>query len=84
MCCNMSYTITTWMAGGGVKPGMTYGVTDEFSYNVVENPVHIRDLNATVLHQLGIDHMRFSVKHMGLDQRLTGVEPARVIKDILV
>ncbi|MEM1444287.1 MAG: DUF1501 domain-containing protein [Verrucomicrobiota bacterium] len=74
---------TTWMAGGGIQGGLTYGETDEFSYNVVKDPVHIRDLNATVLNQLGIDHMRFSVKHMGLDQRLTGVEPARVIKDIL-
>ncbi len=74
---------TTWMAGGGVKPGMTYGETDEFSYNVVKDPVHIRDLNATVLNRLGIDHKRFSVKHMGLDQRLTGVEQAHVLKDIL-
>ncbi|MEM7699153.1 MAG: DUF1501 domain-containing protein [Verrucomicrobiota bacterium] len=74
---------TTWMAGGGIKPGMSYGETDEFSYNVVRDPVHIRDLNATVLHQLGIDYQRFSVKHMGLDQRLTGVEPARILKDLI-
>ena len=74
---------TMWMAGGGLKPGITHGETDEFSYNIVRNPVHIRDLNATILHQLGIDHQRFTVKHMGLDMRLTGVEPAHVINDIL-
>lgn len=74
---------TMWMAGGGVKPGLTYGETDEFSYNIVKDPVHIRDLNATILHQLGIDHEKFSVKHQGLDQRLTGVEEAHVLKPIL-
>lgn len=74
---------TMWMAGGGVKPGQTYGETDEFSYNIVKNPVHIRDLNATILHQLGIDHEKFSVKHQGLDQRLTGVEEAHVLTPIL-
>ncbi|MBB6429493.1 DUF1501 domain-containing protein [Algisphaera agarilytica] len=74
---------TMWMAGAGVKPGIVYGETDDFGYNITENPVHIRDLNATILHQLGIDHSRFSVKHQGLDQRLTGVEEAHVIKDLL-
>ncbi|MCH2207228.1 MAG: DUF1501 domain-containing protein [Lentisphaerales bacterium] len=74
---------TMWMAGGGVKGGVAHGETDEFGYNVVKDPVHIRDLNATILHQLGIDHERFTVKYQGLDQRLTGVEHARVIKDIL-
>ncbi|MDF1813547.1 MAG: DUF1501 domain-containing protein [Verrucomicrobiales bacterium] len=74
---------TTWMAGGGIKPGVSYGETDEFSYNITQNPVHIRDLNATILHQLGIDHSRFSVRHLGLDQKLTGVEEAHVVKDIL-
>ncbi|MEM1296551.1 MAG: DUF1501 domain-containing protein [Verrucomicrobiota bacterium] len=73
-----------WMAGGGVKPGVSYGETDDFSYNIVENPVHIRDLNATILHLLGIDHERLSVRHQGLDARLTGVEEAHVVKDILV
>jgi hypothetical protein len=73
-----------WMAGGGVKGGVVYGQTDEMSYNIVENPVHIRDLHATVLHQLGLDHEKLSFKYQGLDQRLTGVEPARVVKDILV
>jgi hypothetical protein len=64
-----------WMAGGGVKPGTTYGATDDFSYNVAENPVHVRDLHATVMHQLGIDHERFTFRAQGLDFKLTGVEP---------
>jgi len=72
-----------WLAGGGVKGGQVYGETDEVSYNITENPVHIRDLHATLLHQLGIDHERLSFKFQGLDQRLTGVEPAKVIHDIL-
>lgn len=63
-----------WMAGGGIKPGMVHGKTDDFSYNIVENPVHIHDLNATILDRLGIDHERLSVKFQGLDVRLTGVE----------
>ena len=75
---------TVWMAGGGVKPGVTYGATDEFSYNVAENPVHVHDLHATVMHLLGIDHERFTYRFQGLDFRLTGVEPSRVVKDILV
>lgn len=74
---------TIWMAGGGVKAGMTYGATDEFSYNVAENPVQLRDLHATILHLLGIDHARFSFRSQGLDFRLTGVEPARVVEEIL-
>lgn len=74
---------TVWMAGGGIKGGVTYGETDDFSYNVVENPVHVNDLNATILHCVGIDHERFSFPFQGLDQRLTGVEPQRVIKEIL-
>jgi hypothetical protein len=75
---------TMWMAGGGIKPGVEYGVTDDFSYNIVKDPVHIRDFNATLLHCLGIDHTRLSFKYQGLDQRLTGVEPARVVKEVLV
>ena len=75
---------TTWMAGGGVKPGFDYGATDEFAYNIVENPAHIRDLNATVLHLMGIDHNRFVFKFRGLSQRLTGVEEANVLREILV
>jgi hypothetical protein len=74
---------TMWMAGGGAKGGTIYGETDEFSYNIVKDPVHIRDFHATVLHLLGIDHERFTFKHQGLDQRLTGVEPAKVIKALL-
>lgn len=74
---------TTWMAGGGVKGGITYGETDDFSYNIVENPVHVRDFNATILHQLGIDHNRLTFPFLGLDQKLTGVEEAHVVKDIL-
>ncbi|MCU0794520.1 MAG: DUF1501 domain-containing protein [Akkermansiaceae bacterium] len=72
-----------WMAGGGVKKGMVYGETDDYSYNIVKDPMHIRDLNATILHLLGVDHTRLSFKFQGLDQRLTGVEPARVVRDIL-
>ena len=72
-----------WMAGGGVKGGTTYGGTDDLGYAAVENPVHVRDLHATMLHQLGIDHKRLTVKFQGLDSRLTGVEEAHVVKDIL-
>jgi hypothetical protein len=72
-----------WLAGGGVKPGLVYGETDDFSYNVVEKPVHIHDMNATILHCLGIDHKRLSFKFQGLDVRLTGVEDHGPVKDIL-
>ncbi len=72
-----------WVAGGGVKGGVVYGETDEFSYNITRDPVHVRDFQATILHQLGIDHDRFSYKYQGLDQRLTGVEKANVVKGIL-
>ncbi|HVK05956.1 MAG TPA: DUF1501 domain-containing protein [Armatimonadaceae bacterium] len=74
---------TMWMAGGGAKPGMVYGETDDFSYNIVKDPVHIRDFHATVLRLLGIDHERFTVKFQGLDQKLTGVEVAKVIPDLI-
>jgi hypothetical protein len=74
---------TTWMAGGGIKPGVEYGRTDEFSYNIVENPVHIRDLNATLLHCMGVDHRRLTFRYQGLDFRLTGVEEARVVREVL-
>ena len=74
---------TMWMAGGGVKGGVVYGETDEFSYNIVKDPVHIRDFHATTLQLLGFDHTRFTYKHQGLDFRLTGVEPARVVKELL-
>ncbi len=72
-----------WMAGGGVKGGVVHGETDDFSYNIVRDPVHIRDFQATILHLFGIDHERFTVKHRGLDARLTGVLPARVIQEIV-
>lgn len=74
---------TMWMAGGGMKPGTTLGESDEFGFNVTADRVHVRDLHATILNQLGFDHTRLSVKFQGLDQRLTGVEPARVVKEIL-
>ena len=72
-----------WMAGGGARPGVSFGETDDFSYNVAENPVHINDFNATILHVMGIDHERFTFKFQGLDQRLTGVEKQRVVQEIL-
>ena len=74
---------TTWMAGGGIRGGITYGRTDDFSYNIVENPVHVRDFNATILHQLGIDHNRLTFPFLGLAQRATGVQEAHVVKEIL-
>ena len=74
---------TTWFAGGGMKPGIEYGKTDDYAYNILEKPVHIRDMNATILHQLGIDHQRFTYRFQGLDQRLTGVEDAQVVRGIL-
>jgi len=74
---------STWMAGGGIKPGVSYGLTDDYSYNIVENPVHIRDLNATILHCLGMDHNRFTFRFQGLNQKPTGVEPAVVVDGIL-
>jgi uncharacterized protein (DUF1501 family) len=72
-----------WMAGGGVKAGYTHGETDDMSYNIVKDPVHIRDLHATILHQLGLSHERLSFKFQGLDQKLTGVEPAKVVQGII-
>ncbi|HEY7329743.1 MAG TPA: DUF1501 domain-containing protein [Gemmataceae bacterium] len=74
---------TVWMAGGGIKGGISYGQTDDFSYNVVENPVHIHDMNATILHCLGIDHRRLTFKSQGLDMRLTGVEEQHPVTGIL-
>ncbi|MCM8542434.1 MAG: DUF1501 domain-containing protein [Lentisphaeraceae bacterium] len=72
-----------WMAGGGIKPGISYGETDDFCYNIVDKPVHVNDLNATILNQLGVDHNRLTYKFQGLDFKLTGVEGANVVKDIL-
>jgi uncharacterized protein (DUF1501 family) len=74
---------TVWLTGGGIKSGIEFGRTDDFCYNIAENPVHLHDLHATILHCLGIDHERFSYRFRGLDVRLTGVEKARVVKEIL-
>ncbi len=74
---------TTWLAGGGVQRGITYGETDEYSYNVVKDPVPVRDFNATVLHCLGIDHNKLTYKFQGLDQKLTGTTPASVVTGLL-
>ncbi len=71
-----------WMAGGGIKPGYVYGSTDEFSYNIVEKPMHLHDLNATILHCLGIDHERLTFRSQGRDYRLTDVK-GTVIKEIM-
>ena len=73
---------TIWLAGGGVKPGMTYGETDDFSYNIAENPVHVHDLHATMLHLLGIDHKRLTYRFQGRDYRLTDVS-GEVVHSIL-
>ena len=73
-----------FMAGGGIKGGVTYGTTDDFSYNIAENPVHIRDLNATILHCMGFEHNHLTYKFQGLNQKLTGTDAeANVIKGIL-
>ena len=72
-----------WLAGAGIKGGVVHGETDEFSYNIVRDPVHVRDFQATILHQFGIDHERFSYNYQGLDVRLTGVEKAEVVRGIL-
>lgn len=74
---------TMWMAGGGIRGGIEYGVTDDFSYNILEKPVHVNDLNATILHCMGIDHERFIFPFQGLEQRLTGVEHQQVIRELL-
>ena len=74
---------TMWMAGGGFKPGMVYGESDDFGFNAVKDKMHVRDLHATLLHQLGFDHEKFTYRFQGLDARLTGVEKARVVHDIV-
>jgi hypothetical protein len=74
---------TMWAAGGGVKPGIVYGETDDFSYNITEKPVHIHDLNATILHLLGINHEKLTYRFQGRDFRLTDVH-GEVVKDILL
>jgi hypothetical protein len=73
-----------WFAGGGSKPGVSVGETDDFSYNIAERPVHVNDINATILRCLGIDHERFTFQFQGLDQRLTGVEPQAPVEEVLL
>ncbi|MCS6850532.1 MAG: DUF1501 domain-containing protein [Gemmataceae bacterium] len=73
-----------WLAGGGIRPGITHGETDDFSFNVVRDPVHVHDLHATILHCLGIDHERLTYRYQGLDVRLTGVEPRQPVWPILL
>ena len=75
---------TMWMAGAGVKPGMSYGETDPIGYKAMKNPVSTQDLQATILHLLGLKHNKLTYPFQGLDQTLPGVtKPARIIKDIL-
>ena len=74
---------TMWFAGGGIKPGISIGGTDDFGFNVIENPVHIHDVQATILHCLGLDHTRLSFRFRGLNFRLTGVEEHHPVKEIL-
>lgn len=74
---------TMWFAGGGFKPGVSFGETDEFGFGPVDHSVHVRDIHATLLHQLGLDHERLSIRAQGLDVRLTGVLPARIVKEVL-
>ena len=76
------HAYTMWMAGGGVKPGLQYGLTDELGYNVVENPVHVHDLQATILHLLGLDHERLTYRYAGRDFRLTDIH-GKLVKGIL-
>ena len=73
-----------WMAGGGIKGGVVHGETDDFSYNITRDPVHVRDFHATILRLFGIDHERFTYRYQGLDMRLTGVEKAEAVKALLV
>jgi len=72
-----------WLAGGGIKPGMVHGTTDDYSYNIVENPVHVNAMNATILACLGIDHRKLSAQYQGLDVRLTGVEEVHPVSAIM-
>jgi hypothetical protein len=77
------HAFTIWMAGGGVKAGSSYGETDDMGYEVVRNPVEIRDLHATMLYLLGFDHHKLNFPFQGLDQKLTGVNPAKVVAGLL-
>ncbi|MFM7250956.1 MAG: DUF1501 domain-containing protein, partial [Planctomycetaceae bacterium] len=74
---------TMWFAGGGVRAGAVHGTTDDFGFGAAEGGVHVRDVHATLLHLLGLDHERLAVRFQGLDERLTGVQPARILDSIL-
>jgi hypothetical protein len=74
---------TMWFAGGGFRPGTSFGETDEFGFGPIDHSVHVRDIHATLLHQLGLHHERLSIRSQGLDFRLTGVQPARVVHEVL-
>jgi arylsulfatase A-like enzyme len=74
---------TIWMAGGGIKPGITHGETDDFSYNITKNPVHVHDLHATILNRLGIDHTKLTFKYQGRHFRLTDVH-GELVNEVLV
>ena len=86
MCCRLRvgvpYAFTTWFAGVGVKPGMTFGASDDLGINAVENPVHVHDVQATIMHLLGIDHTRLTYRFQGRDFRLTDVH-GHVVSGIL-
>ena len=74
---------TVWLAGGGIKGGVSHGATDDVGYNIVENPVEVRDLQATMIRLLGFDHHNLTVPFQGLDQKITGVKPVRVVDEII-
>ena len=74
---------TVWLAGGGFKPGLTYGETDAMGYEIVKDPVEIRDLHATMLYAMGFDHHKLNYSFQGLDQKLTGPTPASVVQGLL-
>ncbi len=74
---------TIWMAGGGVKQGLIHGQTDDMGYEIVKDPVEVRDLHATMLYLLGFDHHKLNYPYQGLDQKLTGVKPARIIPELV-
>src|SRR5262249_16379118 len=76
------WAFSAWMAGGGVKGGTTYGATDEYGIHVAEDPVHVHDFHATILHVMGLDHEKLTFRHAGRDFRLTDVR-GRVVKDIM-
>ena len=77
------WAFSSWLAGAGVKPGIVYGATDEIGLRVADNPVHVRDFHATILHLMGLDHEQLTYRHAGLDFRLTGVEESHVVKGVL-